>query len=60
LLLNLYRTEIVSLAARHRLTTIYPRRFFSELGGLLSYASPRTRCLWFARQKAAPRWRRTI
>lgn len=35
--LNVYRTEIVSLAARYRLPTVYPWRFFAELGGLLSY-----------------------
>jgi putative ABC transport system substrate-binding protein len=35
--LNVYRTEIVSLAARYRVPTIYPWRFFTELGGLLSY-----------------------
>jgi putative tryptophan/tyrosine transport system substrate-binding protein len=32
-----HRTEIVSLAARYRLPTVYPFRFFAELGGLLSY-----------------------
>jgi putative tryptophan/tyrosine transport system substrate-binding protein len=37
--LNVYRTEIVSLAARHRLPAVYPWRFFAELGGLLSYGS---------------------
>jgi len=35
--LNVYRTEIVSLAARYRLPAIYPWRFFTELGGLMSY-----------------------
>ena len=35
--LNVYRTEIVSLAARYHLPTVYPWRFFTELGGLLSY-----------------------
>jgi putative ABC transport system substrate-binding protein len=35
--LNVHRNEIVSLAARYRLPTIYPWRFFPELGGLLSY-----------------------
>jgi putative tryptophan/tyrosine transport system substrate-binding protein len=29
--------EITSLAARYRLPTVYPFRFFTELGGLLSY-----------------------
>jgi putative ABC transport system substrate-binding protein len=37
--LNVHRAEIVSLAARHRLPTVYPWRFFAELGGLLSYGS---------------------
>ena len=31
------RKEIILLAARYRLATIYPLRFFAELGGLLSY-----------------------
>jgi putative ABC transport system substrate-binding protein len=34
-----HRVEITSLAARHRLPTVYPYRFFVELGGLLSYGS---------------------
>ena len=33
--------EITSLAARYRLPTVYPFRFFTELGGLLSYGSNR-------------------
>jgi len=33
------RAEIVALAARHRLPAVYPYRFFSEIGGLLSYGS---------------------
>jgi putative tryptophan/tyrosine transport system substrate-binding protein len=32
-----HRVEIISLAARYRLPAVYPFRFFSELGGLLSY-----------------------
>jgi putative tryptophan/tyrosine transport system substrate-binding protein len=32
-----YRVEIVSLAARYRLPAVYAFRFFTELGGLLSY-----------------------
>jgi putative ABC transport system substrate-binding protein len=32
-----HRTEITSLAARHRLPVIYPFRTFCEAGGLLSY-----------------------
>ena len=35
--LNVHRNEIVSLAARYRLPVIYPWRFFTELGGLMSY-----------------------
>jgi putative tryptophan/tyrosine transport system substrate-binding protein len=37
--LNVHRAEIVSLAARYSLPTIYPWRFFAELGGLLSYGN---------------------
>jgi putative tryptophan/tyrosine transport system substrate-binding protein len=37
--MNVYRAEIVSLAARYRLPAVYPWRFFAELGGLLSYGS---------------------
>jgi putative ABC transport system substrate-binding protein len=32
-----HRIEITSLAARYRLPTVYPYRFFAEVGGLLSY-----------------------
>jgi putative ABC transport system substrate-binding protein len=32
-----HRGEIISLAARYRLPSVYPYRFFTELGGLLSY-----------------------
>ena len=32
-----YRVEIVSLAVRYRLPAVYAFRFFTELGGLLSY-----------------------
>lgn len=35
--LNVYRTEIVLLAARYHLPVVYPWRFFTELGGLMSY-----------------------
>jgi putative ABC transport system substrate-binding protein len=37
--LNVHRAEVISLAARYRLPTVYPWRFFTELGGLLSYGS---------------------
>jgi putative ABC transport system substrate-binding protein len=33
--------EITLLAARYRLPTVYPFRFFTELGGLLSYGNNR-------------------
>jgi putative ABC transport system substrate-binding protein len=36
------RVDITSLAARYRLPTIYPYRFFTELGGLLSYGNDLT------------------
>src|SRR5262249_31420839 len=32
-----HRTEITSLAARYRLPAVYAYRFFTALGGLLSY-----------------------
>ena len=34
-----HRLDIISLAARYRLPAIYPYRFFTELGGLLSYGN---------------------
>ena len=34
---TIQRDLIVALAARHRLPTIYPYRFFVEAGGLMSY-----------------------
>ena len=37
--LNAHRAEITSLAARYRLPAVYPYRFFTELGGLLSYGN---------------------
>jgi putative tryptophan/tyrosine transport system substrate-binding protein len=37
--MNVHRAEVVSLAARYRVPTIYPWRFFTELGGLLSYGN---------------------
>ena len=36
---NVHRAEITSLAARYRLPAVYSRRFFTELGGLLSYGN---------------------
>ena len=32
-----YRVEVISLAARYRLPAVYGYRFFTEVGGLLSY-----------------------
>jgi putative tryptophan/tyrosine transport system substrate-binding protein len=37
--LNAHRAEITSLTARYRLPAIYAFRFFTELGGLLSYGT---------------------
>ncbi len=37
--MNVLGVEITSLAARHRLPAVYPYRFFTELGGLVSYGS---------------------
>jgi putative ABC transport system substrate-binding protein len=37
--LNSHRAEITALAAHHRLPAVYAFRFFTELGGLLSYGS---------------------
>ena len=37
--MNIHRAEVISLAAHYRLPAVYPRRFFAELGGLLSYGS---------------------
>jgi putative ABC transport system substrate-binding protein len=33
----IHRDQIVSLAARYRLPTVYPFRWFADIGGLLSY-----------------------
>jgi len=33
------RQKIVSLTARHRVPAVYPFRFFTELGGLISYGN---------------------
>ena len=37
-----YRAEVTSLAPRYRLPAIYAYRFFTELGGLLSYGEDLT------------------
>jgi putative ABC transport system substrate-binding protein len=39
---NARRTEITLLAARHRLPAVYPYRYFTVVGGLLSYGSDLT------------------
>jgi putative ABC transport system substrate-binding protein len=39
---NAHRAEITSLTARYRLPAVYPYRYFTELGGLLSYGSDLT------------------
>jgi putative ABC transport system substrate-binding protein len=36
---NAHRDHIISLAARHRLSAVYPRRAWVEHGGLMSYGS---------------------
>jgi putative tryptophan/tyrosine transport system substrate-binding protein len=40
--LNVHRAEVTSLVARYRLPTVYPYRFFAEIGGLLSYGPDQT------------------
>ena len=37
--MNVHRAEVTSLAARYHLPSVYPYRFFTEVGGLLSYGS---------------------
>ena len=37
--MNVHRADIILLAARYRLSAVYPWRFFAEQGGLLSYGS---------------------
>jgi putative ABC transport system substrate-binding protein len=37
--LTAHRAEITSLAAHYRLPAVYPYRFFTELGGLMSYGN---------------------
>jgi putative tryptophan/tyrosine transport system substrate-binding protein len=34
-----HRAAVTSLAARHRVPAVYPYRYFTEVGGLLSYGS---------------------
>jgi putative ABC transport system substrate-binding protein len=35
----MHRTLIATLAGRHRLAAVYPQRFFSAAGGLISYGA---------------------
>jgi len=37
--LNAHRAEVASLAARYRLPAVYQYRYYTELGGLLSYGN---------------------
>jgi putative ABC transport system substrate-binding protein len=37
-----YRVEVTSLAARYRLPAVYAFRFFTQVGGLLSYGEDLT------------------
>ena len=46
--MNVHRAEVISLAARYRLPAVYPRRFFTELGGLLSYGNDQSDNFWRA------------
>jgi len=43
-----HRAEITLLAARYRLPAVYPFRYFSEVGGLLSYGSDPMDQVWRA------------
>ena len=36
---SVHRVEITALATRYHLPAVYPFRFFTELGGLLSYGN---------------------
>jgi putative tryptophan/tyrosine transport system substrate-binding protein len=36
---GVYRADVTSRAARYRLPAVYPFRYFTEIGGLLSYGS---------------------
>jgi len=37
--MNIHRAEVTSLAARYHLPAVYPYRYYTELGGLLSYGN---------------------
>jgi putative ABC transport system substrate-binding protein len=37
--LNVHRVDVTSLAARYQLPAIYPYRFYTEVGGLVSYGN---------------------
>jgi putative ABC transport system substrate-binding protein len=34
------REQVVALAARYAVPTVYPNRYFPEIGGLMSYGTP--------------------
>jgi putative ABC transport system substrate-binding protein len=38
---SLHRTLIITLAARHKLPAVYPYRYYSNRGGLVSYGADR-------------------
>jgi putative ABC transport system substrate-binding protein len=37
--MNIHRAEVTSLASRYHLPAVYPYRYYTELGGLLSYGN---------------------
>ena len=43
-----HRAEITLLAARYRLPAVYPFRYFTQIGGLLSYGSDPFDQVWHA------------
>jgi putative ABC transport system substrate-binding protein len=43
-----HRAEITLLAARYRLPAVYPYRYFTEIGGLLSYGNDSLDQVWRA------------
>jgi putative tryptophan/tyrosine transport system substrate-binding protein len=46
--LNVHRRQVLSLAARQHVPVAYPFRFFTELGGLLSYGTEPVNNFWRA------------
>jgi putative ABC transport system substrate-binding protein len=47
--LNVHRVDVTSLAAHYHLPAIYPYRFYTEVGGLLSYG----KMIWFCSRDIA-------